>query len=39
MEKNTGITEGQMVQIADLIEQDISITQANILRNILKTKN
>jgi 4-carboxymuconolactone decarboxylase len=39
MGKNTGITEGQMVQIADLIEQDISITQANILRNILKTKN
>jgi 4-carboxymuconolactone decarboxylase len=39
MGKNTGITEGQMVQIADLIEEEISITQASILRNILKTQN
>ncbi|HXR84425.1 MAG TPA: carboxymuconolactone decarboxylase family protein [Hanamia sp.] len=35
MGKNTGITEGQLLQIADLIEQEISITQANILRKLL----
>lgn len=35
MGKNTGITEGNLVQIAELIEKYISRTQANTIRKII----
>ncbi|CAM3548538.1 carboxymuconolactone decarboxylase family protein [Sphingobacterium prati] len=36
MGRNTGLTDGQFTQLADLIEQHINRTQANILRDLLK---
>lgn len=36
MGKNTGITESQLSQLADVIEQHINSTQANTVRTILK---
>jgi len=35
MGKNTGLTESQLLQVADLVEQHISRTQANTLRKLL----
>lgn len=35
MGKNTGLTENQLIQVADLIEKHINITQANTLRKLL----
>ncbi|RZJ33008.1 MAG: hypothetical protein EOO18_09445, partial [Chryseobacterium sp.] len=35
MGKNTGITENQLVQLADLIEESVSKTQANTVRKII----
>lgn len=34
--KNTGITDNQLLQLADVVEQNINITQANTVREILK---
>lgn len=36
MGKNTGITENQLVELATIIEDKISATQANTIRNILE---
>lgn len=33
--KNTGITENQLIELADLIETNISRTQANVVRRLL----
>ena len=33
--KNTGLTDGQLIQVADVIEKHVSKTQANILRKLL----
>jgi alkylhydroperoxidase/carboxymuconolactone decarboxylase family protein YurZ/quinol monooxygenase YgiN len=35
MGKNTGLTESQYLQVAELVEQHISVTQANTLRKLL----
>ena len=35
MGKNTGITENQLVQLADLIQESVSKTQANTVRKII----
>jgi len=35
MGKNTGITENQLVQLADLIEESVSKTQANTVRKVI----
>lgn len=35
MGKNTGLTDDQLIQVADLIEKHVSKTQANVLRKLL----